>query len=94
MATGNSRPAPPLCRRWSEHHNRLGKSGALDNLDVSPAFGPALQLGADWKLSEELVLNLDTKWNGLTTDLSSGGNRITRLKIDPLTLGLGIGFRF
>ena len=70
------------------------ESGALDNLDVSPAVGPALQLGADWKLSEELVLNLDTKWNGLTTDLSSGGNRITRLKIDPLTLGLGIGFRF
>jgi len=70
------------------------KSGMLDNLDISPSVAPALQLGADWNLSEKVVLNLDTKWNGLTTDLSSGGNRIARIHIDPLTLGLGIGFRF
>jgi outer membrane protein W len=70
------------------------KSGALDNLDISPSFAPALQLGVDWRLSERLLLNLDTKWNGLTTDLSSGGNRVARIQIDPLTLGLGIGFRF
>ena len=70
------------------------KSGALDNLDVSPSFAPALQLGADWSLSERLVLNVDSKWNGLTTELSSGGNRLARIQIDPLTLGLGIGFRF
>jgi outer membrane protein W len=70
------------------------KSGMLDNLDVSPGLAPALQLGAEWSLSQRVVLNLDGKWNGLTTDLASGGNRIARIHIDPLTLGIGVGFRF
>lgn len=70
------------------------KSGALDNLDVSPGFGPALQVGVDWYLSPGAFLNLDAKWNGLSTDIGSGGTRIATFHVDPMTLGFGVGFRF
>jgi outer membrane protein W len=70
------------------------KSGALDNLDVSPAVGPALQVGVDWILSPGVLLNFDAKWNGMSTDLGSGGMRMATFHVDPMTLGFGVGFRF
>jgi outer membrane protein len=70
------------------------KSGALDSVDMAGSVGPAVQLGADWELSSRALLNLDIRWNTLTADLDEGGARLASLKVDPLTLGVGVGFRF
>jgi outer membrane protein len=70
------------------------KSGALDSVDMAGSVGPAVQLGADWALSPRALLNLDIRWNTLTADLDTGGSRLASLKVDPLTLGVGVGFRF
>jgi outer membrane protein W len=70
------------------------KSGALDSVDMAGSVGPALQVGADWALSSRALLNLDIRWNTLTADLDNDGARLASLKVDPLSLGLGVGFRF
>jgi outer membrane protein len=70
------------------------KSGALDSLDMPASVGPALQVGADFDLSSRTLLNVDLEWNTLTADLKNGETRLTRLKVDPLSLGIGLGFRF
>ncbi len=70
------------------------KSGALDSMDLTPGVGLALQAGTDIALSPLAVLNIDVKWNQLDTELKSDGARVARLSINPLSLGVGFGFRF
>jgi outer membrane protein len=70
------------------------KTGALDSYDIAPTFGIALQLGADLDLSRAILLNLDLGWNSATPDLEAGGQHVTTIAINPLTLSAGVGFRF
>jgi outer membrane protein W len=56
--------------------------------------GPAVQLGADVDISSSALLNANLKWNNMSADLESGGIPLTRLQVDPLSLGVGVGFRF
>ncbi len=70
------------------------KSGELDSLDVGPHLGPAVQLGADFDLGPRVVFNAHIGWNTLVMDIDRAGTRFARLKIDPIALGLGVGFRF
>ncbi|HKH83033.1 MAG TPA: OmpW family outer membrane protein [Gemmatimonadales bacterium] len=70
------------------------KSGVLDSTDMKGSAGPALQLGADFRLSSSAVLNADLKWNRTQLSLSNGGRPLTDIQLDPLSLGVGVGFRF
>jgi len=70
------------------------KSGVLDSLDVAPHVGPALQAGVDFALGGAALFNLDLRWNTLTTDITDGDTPYAKVKIDPITLGFGVGFRF
>ena len=70
------------------------KSGVLDSVDMKPSFGPAIQIGADLDLSPLVLLNADLKWNRLRADLENAGVPLTSIRMDPLALGVGVGFRF
>jgi outer membrane protein len=70
------------------------KSGALDALDLAPRVAPAAQLGADWDLSDRMLLNLDVKWIWLRTTIEDEGERVADLTIDPFIIGVGVGWRF
>jgi outer membrane protein W len=70
------------------------KSGVLDSLDVPAHFGPAVQLGFDKDLGRTVLFNFDLRWNTLQTDIENHGAQLAQIKIDPITLGAGIGFRF
>jgi len=70
------------------------KSGALDSTDLSPGVGLALQLGTDIVVSRRAMLNVDIRWNQLETDLESDGRKMAHLEIHPLSIGIGLGFRF
>jgi len=70
------------------------KSGVLDSLDVEPHVGPAMQLGLDVDLGDAAVLDFGLRWNTLTSDIKLDGERVAELKIDPMSLGVGVGFRF
>lgn len=58
------------------------------------SVGFALQAGVDYEISKGMVLNLDVKKVQIRTDLKSGGSNLGKIKVDPLLVGLGIGWRF
>lgn len=70
------------------------KAGALDSTDLSPSVAPVVQFGADVRLSPRVFLNVDLKWNPWRTDIDEAGEHVAHLQIDPLALGVGVGFRF
>lgn len=66
--------------------------GSLD-VDKS-SFGFAYQLGLDFAISKNMTLNLDVKKVRMSTDVKAGGATVTDLSIDPLLLGVGVGWYF
>lgn len=63
------------------------------NLDNN-SFGLALQAGADIKIDKNWSLNFDVKKVQIRSDVTSGGATISRVKVDPLLVGVGVGYRF
>lgn len=58
------------------------------------SFGPALQVGVDIPLSKQLYLNVDVKKVFIKTDVSAAGVKVGEFKVDPLLVGVGLGWRF
>ena len=59
------------------------------------SWGGALQAGFDVKLSQAMFLNFDLKKIYIRSDvLDSSGGKVSRVKADPLALGIGLGWRF
>lgn len=59
------------------------------------SLGGALQAGFDVKLDKNLYLNLDVKKIYINTDIKlSNGTKVSHLKVDPLAVGVGLGWRF
>lgn len=56
--------------------------------------GLALQIGADIPLQKGMSLNVDLKKVQIRTDVSAAGAKIGTFKVDPLLLGVGVGWRF
>lgn len=58
------------------------------------SWGGALQLGVDIALSQQWSLNFDVKKLYLNTDVYVGGVKQGNFKIDPVLVGVGLGYRF
>ena len=58
------------------------------------SFGLALQAGADFALNRNWSLNVDVKKVQIRSDVNSAGAVISRVKVDPLLLAVGVGYRF
>jgi outer membrane protein W len=39
-------------------------------------------------------MNFEIGWNSLQMDILSGGDKISNLKMDPINLGIGLGYKF
>ena len=55
------------------------------------SWGPALQVGFDYALDKNWSLNFDVKKLYIDTNVSGG---IGKFKVDPILVGLGVGYRF
>ena len=55
------------------------------------SFGGALQIGFDYALDKNWSLNFDVKKVYIDTTVSGG---IGKFKVDPVLVGLGVGYRF
>jgi outer membrane protein len=72
------------------------------NLNAGPAkltvdstsVGGALQVGLDYEIAKNWVLNADVKYIWMSTDVYAGGGTLTDLKINPWVYGIGVGYRF
>ena len=58
------------------------------------SFGPSFQAGVDIEVSKGIFLNFDIKKTYIRTDLSSNGTNLGTIKVDPVLIGIGIGYRF
>lgn len=60
------------------------------------SVGFAAQVGADFQIAPQWFLNVDVKYVTIDTDISvkANGAKVTKLDIDPLLIGVGIGYRF
>lgn len=56
--------------------------------------GLAAQIGADVLLGGGWLVNVDARKVQMRTDVSSFGSQVGTLKIDPVLLSVGLGYRF
>jgi outer membrane protein len=67
-------------------------NGTLD-LDKS-SLGLAAQAGVDCKIAPQWYLNVDLKYVQIHSDVKAGATKVTAVQIDPMLLGVGVGYRF
>jgi len=58
------------------------------------SWGPALQVGVDIPLRGNMYFNVDVKKVYIRTDVFSGTSNLGTFKVDPLLVGMGLGWRF
>jgi outer membrane protein len=58
------------------------------------SFGGALQVGVDIPVAKNVYLNLDVKKVFIKTDVSAAGANLGSFKVDPVLVGVGLGWRF
>jgi len=68
----------------------LNGAGRLEHDSV----GAALQAGADIRIDGKWSVNVDVKKVRIRSDVTINGARASRVKIDPVLLGAGVGYRF
>lgn len=74
----------------------LPQGTALGSLTIDKnSVGLALQAGVDYAIDGKWSLNLDIKKVQIRTDLKSGAaGNLGKIKIDPLLIGVGVGYKF
>ncbi|EQC50511.1 OmpW family protein [Bacteriovorax sp. DB6_IX] len=72
--------------------------GVVKNITYDNSLGYALQVGADYKIGDNIYFNVDVKKLFLSTDVEvetfSNGTVTAEVDINPYIIGLGVGFRF
>ena len=58
------------------------------------SFGLAVGAGFDYEIQKNIYLNVDVKKVQIKTTVSAGGTELGDFKVDPLLVGVGIGWRF
>ncbi len=64
------------------------------DLDLDDSFGVAVQIGADFDVSERMFVNLDARWIDINTDATIDGAALETVEIDPLVYSLTLGWKF
>jgi outer membrane protein len=58
------------------------------------SYGLAVGAGFDYEIQKNVYFNVDVKKVQIKTTVSAGGSELGDFKVDPLLVGVGIGFRF
>jgi outer membrane protein len=69
-------------------------TSANDTRLENNSTGFALQAGVDIPLTKQVSFNVDVKKIQLKSDVYVGGSNVGTLKLDPVLVGVGIGYRF
>jgi outer membrane protein len=70
--------------------NLLGGAARLEHDSV----GLALQAGVDFQIDSHWSINVDVKKLQLRSDVAISGVQASRVKLDPVLFGVGVGYRF
>lgn len=58
------------------------------------SVGLVAQVGADFVLNKNWSVNVDVKYITMETDVRLGGTKLGTLDLNPITAGIGVGYRF
>ena len=78
------------------NYTRISKAnlgGGQFTLENS-SFGYALQAGVDVPLTKQVSLNFDIKKVNIQSEVYNNGVSAGTLKLDPVLVGVGVGYRF
>jgi len=67
---------------------------AGSSLDLDSSFGLAAQVGFDYDLSDNMLVNFDIRWIDIDTDAKLDGVPLETVEIDPYVYSLTVGWRF
>ena len=73
------------------------KHGGVDKVTYKDKFGWGFQVGFDLNITDRLFFNADVKKLFLETDVKvavAGATVPAKVKLDPLLVGFGLGYRF
>ncbi len=78
------------------NYTRISKVRLLDGAGdlENDSWGLALQAGVDFKLDRNWSVNVDVKKVQIRSDVFVGGARASKVKVDPVLFGVGLGYRF
>ena len=76
----------------AEDGTNLGPIGETLSLDDS--FGVAVQVGADWMLSDNWLINFDLRWMDINSDATLDGLELGTVEIDPWVYSINVGYAF
>ncbi|AFO90747.1 OmpW family protein [Phaeobacter inhibens] len=63
-------------------------------ISLDDSVGLALNLGADWQISDRGALRVNVRYMDIETDVTLNGTKIGTVEIDPVTVGFGYVHRF
>ena len=75
------------------HISNVSLAGGAADLKKN-SWGPALQVGVDIPVAKNLYLNLDLKKVYIKTDVTLSGKDMGSFKVDPVLIGVGLGYHF
>lgn len=58
------------------------------------SFGLAAQVGFDYVIDKNWSVNLDVKYIQMDTDVKINGGKVGKVELNPITAGVGVGYRF
>lgn len=64
------------------------------NVSLENSFGVAAQAGLAFKMSDAIDLVLDARWIDIDSDVKVNGTKVGTAVVDPLVVGLTLGYRF
>jgi outer membrane protein len=77
------------------NYTRFSSVNLPDGVDIKRnSVGLALQVGVDIPVAKDVYLNVDVKKVQIGTKVSVSGTEIGKFKVDPLLVGVGLGWRF
>ena len=77
------------------NYTRFSSVNLPEGVDIKRnSVGLALQVGVDIPVAKDLYINIDVKKVQIGTKVSVAGAEIGKFKVDPLLVGVGLGWRF
>jgi outer membrane protein len=77
------------------HFFGADEGSSIASIDYDNSFGPALQAGLDYAIDDHWVVNVDVKKIWINSDVKVNGGAVTAdVDINPLVIGVGVGYKF
>ncbi|MDQ5878901.1 MAG: outer membrane protein [Pseudomonadota bacterium] len=93
---GNFRPYVGAGITYSDFTGDQLRVPGVTGLQLDDSYvGFAVQAGFDYKLTNNLFFNVDIKKAQVRSDVENdAGVKVSRVKVDPILVGVGFGWRF